>query len=525
MKNIIKGALLLLLAGGAVACNLNKYPSNAIPEDKGFTTFQDAKEFRNSIYYMGRSSMTDVIVANMQCEGINATLDYGNNYGQQYAWTFTDSDESVTNIWTNDNTNINQINYFLAKCEELIANDANLSEIDPNKMSAQDLKDLNLYIGEARFFRALLRHHLVQYFCKDYNPETASQDWGIILKDDYDIATRLGRSKLDTTYVAINADIDFARTALETYYGKGGNPSENYYLGTTAVECLTAYVQLETHQYTEAAATAASIVDNTKFALINNATDFASMWKNNTGSELIFQFFASLDEGSVKYGDPFLYDPYGNPDKSTSLKPQYVPAQYLIDQYSNNGDDAWVDMRSSVYFTPRACRIGTTAVTLKLFNKYPGNPAYDATTGINSLGNNVPCFRTADFALIAAEAYYMAGDEGNANNYLKKLREARISSNSADKPYVYPSYSGEELLSEIKMERLKEMIMEGNRLADLKRWGDPMSRLGWTPQNESLCVTIGMYTEIPANDYRFVWPIPQDEYTNNPALNGQLNWK
>lgn len=525
MKNIIKGALLLLLAGGVAACNLNKYPSNAIPADEGFTTFKDAKEFRNSIYYMGRSSMTDIISANMQCEGINATLDYGNSYGEQYAWTFTDTDSTVDNIWTNDNGNISQINYFLEQCETLIANDANLSESDPDKMSAQDLKDLNLYIGEAHFFRALLRRHLVMYYCKDYEPTTADTDWGIILNDTYNIAQRLPRATMAKTYEAINADLDLARTAIEGYYG-GGDPAEKYYLGSTAVKCLTAYVQLDMHQYPEAAATAASIADASRYALITDATSFASMWKNNEGSELIFQFFASLDEGSVQYGSPFLYDPFGDPDHSTSLKPQYVPAQYMIDQYSNNGNDAWVDIRPSAYFTTRTCRIGTASVNLKLLNKYPGNPNYNATAGLNSLANNVPLYRSADFVLLAAEAYYRAGDEVNANKYLQKLREARIHANSSSAPeYTYTPYSGEELFSEIKMERLKEMFMESNRMADLKRWGDPMSRLGWTPQDESVCVTIGMYLNINANDYRFVWPIPQSEYTNNSAIKDQLNWK
>ena len=525
MKNIIKGALLVLFAGSVAACNLDKYPSNAIPADEGFTTFQDAEEFRNAIYYMARASMTDILASNMQCEGINATLDYGNNYGLQYAWTYTDTESSVANIWTNDNGYIREINYFLAKCDELIATNANLPEGDSNKMSEKELKELDLYIGEAHFVRALLRRHLTMFYCKDYDPATAAEDWGIILNDGYDINVRLGRSKLDKTYEAINTDLDLARTAITNYYGNS-DPTENYYFGPTAVKCLTAYIQLDMHDYPNAAATAASIVDGTKYTLITDATSFASMWKNNAGSEIIFQFFASLDEGAVQYGEPFLYDPFGDPDNSQSLKPQYVPAQYLIDQYSNNGNDAWVDIRTSAYFTTRSCRIGTTAVTLKLFNKYPGNPEYDATAGLNSLANNVPLYRSADFVLLAAEAYYQAGDETNANKYLQKLREARIHANSTSAPeYTYTPYSGEELFSQIKMERLKEMFMECNRLADLKRWGDPMSRLGWTPQNESICVAIGMYLDIPADDYRFVWPIPQSEYTNNPAIKGQLNWK
>mgnify|MGYP000783040253 len=68
------------------------------------------------------------------------------------------------------------------------------------------------------------------------------------------------------------------------------------------------------------------------------------------------------------------------------------------------------------------------------------------------------------------------------------------------------------------------MFMEGNRIADLKRWGDAMDRTGQDPQASSLVVTTGLYLNIPATDYRFVWPIPQSEKTSNPNISDQLNW-
>lgn len=41
MKNIMKVALLMLLAGSIASCNLDKYPDgDAIPEEQAFTTFQ-----------------------------------------------------------------------------------------------------------------------------------------------------------------------------------------------------------------------------------------------------------------------------------------------------------------------------------------------------------------------------------------------------------------------------------------------------------------------------------------------------
>lgn len=50
MKNIMKVALLMLLAGSIASCNLDKYPDgDAIPEEQAFTTFKDAGQFRLSL--------------------------------------------------------------------------------------------------------------------------------------------------------------------------------------------------------------------------------------------------------------------------------------------------------------------------------------------------------------------------------------------------------------------------------------------------------------------------------------------
>ena len=103
MKNIMKVALLMLLAGSIASCNLDKYPDgDAIPEEQAFTTFKDAGQFRLSLYYFARQCFSSytVIPVNMQAEGINATLDYGNQMGFQYTWTFADNDGYVEQLWT-----------------------------------------------------------------------------------------------------------------------------------------------------------------------------------------------------------------------------------------------------------------------------------------------------------------------------------------------------------------------------------------------------------------------------------------
>ena len=233
MKNIMKVALLMLLAGSIASCNLDKYPDgDAIPEEQAFTTFKDAGQFRLSLYYFARQCFSSytVIPVNMQAEGINATLDYGNQMGFQYTWTFADNDSYVEQLWTYCYGGIYQINYFIQKANELIERDNSLEEGNENKMTESEREQLNLYIGEARLFRAMINHQLATFYCKDYNPETATTDWGIILTDKVDVNARNKRSTLFDTYDFINKDLTAGKEALERYYNELGNPTQYYYL-------------------------------------------------------------------------------------------------------------------------------------------------------------------------------------------------------------------------------------------------------------------------------------------------------
>lgn len=497
MKNIIKVALLFLLVGGAVSCNLDKYPSDAIPADEGLLNYRDAKEFRNGLYNYTRSCFSSytVIPVNIQGEGINATKDYGNQYGFQYSWNFRNDDAVVGQLWTNCYLAIFQINYFLEKVEAL----------DLTKMSSEEAALIGLYKGEAHFFRAMINHQLATFYCKDYDPNTAQNDLGIIVTDKADIYARKERSTLYDTYTWIIDDITYAKTALTTY--AGGFPKENYVTPST-IKALETKVLFHTHEYEAAATMAGELV--AEFPLINNKVDFEKLWKNDTGTEIIFQFYASLNEGRSAYGSMFLYDP----TLSGVLDPFYIPSDWMIGQYAST------DIRLQTYFKRTNVRIGSTGYNLYVVHKYPGNPKYGTNPEYSELMQNVRPYRSGDFALIAAEAYAMAGNDASANTFLKNLRLARIPG------YVHPTenLTNDELLEAIQDERLKELFMEGNRIADLKRWGEGMNRVGQDAQNNNAVVPDGVYLNIPANDYRFVWPIPQAETNVNKKVQQNTGW-
>lgn len=134
-------------------------------------------------------------------------------------------------------------------------------------------------------------------------------------------------------------------------------------------------------------------------------------------------------------------------------------------------------------------------------------------------------FRLSELYLIAAEACATDGpakNETKANDYINTLRSKRIAN------YTSVSMSGNTLVQAIREERAKELIGEGFRLSDLRRWNTGFTRdAGFDAIGLSYITPFvkGNTTGVIYNstDRRFVWPIPQFEFTVNPNIDGQQN--
>lgn len=497
MKNIIKGALLLLMLSGVVSCSLDKEPSYALPKDEGIVSYEGAEEFRNSLYAFTRGCFPPdaFLIPGFQSEGINATRDYGNQYGPFYNWTFDDSTSELGGLWASCYGAIFQINYFLENVEKL----------DQTKWTGEQKGRMKLYKGEAYFFRAMINRLLTTFYCKAYDPATAATDLGVIISTKADVEARLERSTLLKTFEAITEDLSIAQTAIEDYYKdkSKGDDATPYYINPMTVKALKAQVALDMRNYPEAATLSAEIVS--QYALINNTSDFQKLWSEDTGSEIVFQFFANVNEGAASFGSMFLRDPDGT--NGVTINPAYIPDAWIMNEYDSR------DIRKGVYFKKVGMRIGNTKHSnIYAVTKYPGNKAYNSGR-TNELKHNVRPFRSADFCLMAAEAYAMSNDEVNANTYLNMLLSARIPGYTAvDRPV-------DEVMSMVKTERLKELYMEGNRIYDLRRWGNQMTRAGHVPQEASAVIpSVSNEITIPVGDPRFIWPLPQSETSGNPNV-------
>ena len=123
--------------------------------------------------------------------------------------------------------------------------------------------------------------------------------------------------------------------------------------------------------------------------------------------------------------------------------------------------------------------------------------------------------------MIAAEAYCESNDVTSGASYLNQLRTSRIAG------YTIQNFAAaSDLRTAIRNERRKELVGEGFRFVDLKRWGLGVDR-GNSYQDANLVLqpgnaqTTALVRE--AGDYRFVWPIPKTEIDVNPQISGQQN--
>lgn len=497
MKSIIKIlSLTLVIAVTTVSCDLNRYPYDAIEQSQAFMTLKDAATFNNGTYssLRGRVYGLYMFSTDVQADQLNATLDYGNRNGFPHKWNgFLADDYTIRDTWRYQYNTITNLN-------NVINNFGKIPIADTTEQGTMDK-----YLGETYLMRAYLYHQLVQRFAKDYEPATAATDLGVPIVLTFDVTLKPSRSTVEQVYQQILSDIDQAATLLHASPGSQNATKIN----KDCVKALRARVYLCMHNWTGAAATANLLISSGTYPLITSAAAFKNMWVTDGGSETIFQLFASLPSELGNANSIYL----GLNTQTNKYTPDFVPQQWVIDQYEAT------DIRKAAYLEQKPLYIqGVDYPGVYLINKYPGNPSLYTAPNTN-YQHKPKIFRIAEMYLISAEAAAQTpATEAGALTTLNLLRAARGASALA-------GLTGTALMDAIKAERTRELLCEGFRLDDLKRWKMGVTRLA--PQNTAFLSNSPLtdfYTKIvPAGDDKFVWGIPTNDLTTNPNLAGQQN--
>lgn len=167
----------------------------------------------------------------------------------------------------------------------------------------------------------------------------------------------------------------------------------------------------------------------------------------------------------------------------------------------------------------------------------------EATDGYESI--DFPVIRYAEVLLNYAEATYeLDGSISDADlNLSLNLVRQRINSKMPKLSNAFVESNGLSMREEIRRERTIELVLEGYRIDDLKRWATagiemPQDQLGvkvsgtwfetnWAaqsrPLNDEGCIIL--YTDRTWSEKNYLYPLPSDQRQLNPQLGQNPGWE
>ena len=482
-------------------------------------SIDDVAKLRNYLYIRlrGMYSGSYIYDGELMSDLFHASAGYGNRGGIYHKWQWTATESLAEGLWGHAYFTTASANFLIEQMDALS---------EKLELTEDQKAQMDVYYGEAYFMKAISMFELVKMFAEPYtkNPQAL----GVMLVDKYnptsDATTYPGRSTVAETYEFIDKYLGMAATKLASVAGA----KASLFLTTDAVTAMQARVALYKGDYQTAATKAASLVDGGKYPLISFVgidptaegadkkvakvvEDFTELWTNDSGEECIMQLYADYAASSV----PSSIDAgYVSLNANGIYAPDYIPEQWIVDMYSGE------DIRGAIWFEEHTLTYQSLTGNAVILTKFPGNRSLqDPSVTTSSHIQKIKPFRIAEQYLIAAEAYAALGNDEAAYDYYSKLVAARTLG------FEGRAITGEALKKAIKDERVKELIGEGFRFYDLKRYGEGFVRTA--AQNAEIITGAGSeLTELmncSATNFRWLWPIPQAEIDSNPQIAEQQN--
>lgn len=503
MKKILIISSVFAALVSAVSCNMELRPAGTVEPGNALQTIDDAEKLRDGLYVAFRTRVggTYASLDEIRSDLFHASIEFGNVGGNLYNWSMTAANSDVEALWSASYNTVANANYFLEK-----ANAVNTSE-----WSDEERANLEVWKGEAYFLRAYYHLELAEMFCMNYVGN--EQSYGIPYITSYiptsDQSRYPSRGTLEHTFEMLVTDLDSAQSLITT---PGVRGSER--ITRDAVTALQARVALEMGDYDLAVEKASELIESGTYPLVTSESAFNNMWINDSGDECILQLFAS---SPTELGNSNDYGYIGFDAIKNIYQPIYYPEQWVVDLLEQIPGD-W-RMNNHLRWTNVTVKnVGTR--DMYIFYKFQGNPALRSTETSWNYQNKPKVFRIAEMYLIRAEALARGGapQAGISDPWsdIHTLRTARTTN-------YQPDQFGESIEDAILNERVRELIGEGFRIQDLKRYGR-----GFTRTEAQVRETIyqpDTYTdyEIMANNPRFIFPIPQSEIDANSNISGEQN--
>lgn len=462
-----RNILYILLAGIFLSsCKktfLDLNPYNAIDQSLAITNESDMATAVNGIYAQLRATnlygRNLPIVGDLMADNVWISVSNSNRYISEFNYTMNNGNAEAAGTWGSAYVAIARANNVI---NSTLPSSANVSQLK----------------GEALTMRALMYFNLVNYFARPYTDNPTADGVPIVLA--YDPFVKQKRNTVAEVYAQIDKDLNDAFTMMT-------NTSKNSsYITKYVARALQARVALFKGDYATAKTIALDVVNNGGYTL-TPASNLVNYWKNatpvTTKVETIFEISADNVSNNGTNQLSALYEQTGGAYGDA------LATDELYNKYSAT------DARIGLFIT--TTRAG---LTVRAVNKYPN-------TNNTSEKDDLKVIRYAEVILTLAEAYARTNDETNARLYLNMLAKQR------DPSFAGYTSAGAQLLSDIILERRKELAFEGMRYLDLQRLKADVVRTNLNSNYSGVGQTPLI---IPYTDTRRIWPIPLGEINVNP---------
>lgn len=435
-------------------------PTDSINEANAFQTVTDLEQGLYAAYgsWSGENTMyVNAIVA-------DETKISNENRGQgqfEFKWQYVPAQGgSASGGWSSFYYTIGLVNKELAA----------IDNVKPANAAETDLKER--IRAELLAIRGIAHFEILYRFSGRYNPSAS----GIPYTTKSDIGARPARQPQSEVLKGIEADLAAAKAiaALPTAPAVTGTAG-TIRLSKATIAGFQARVALYKGDWTNAAALATEAITTSGKTLATGAA-FSAIWTDDSEAEVMLKLRRTGTGVGTLWQD-------NNGDVF------FEPSDKLKSFFNRT-----TDSRFSAYFL-----IQPTAQDTCLVRKF-----FSSTRGPKIV--DVKVMRVAEMYLIRAEARAELGDlTGSVADY-NLLRSNRIT------PYsnaIFPSKT--DAINAIYAERARELCFEGFRYFDHLRRGIDITRPASDVQSSA-------WQNLPATDFRMLFPIPQASMLSNPNM-------
>lgn len=298
LRNIKSLIAAILLVAGTSSC-LDKLPESSIREDEAMQTFDDAEQILTGIYEGLMSSSlfsgTLTVMPDIQADLAYTVENFSNIYGPAWLWNLLSTDQDVESVYAALYGVISRCNFFLERVDAVKQQEINYENIDA----------LDTYTGEVYTIRALCYSKLIECFCKAYDPATAENELGVVLRSKYSTPEPMKRASLKASYQFVIDDLNRAEELLDN----DNDQYNNIYASAAAAQALHAREALYMQDYQTAVDYASKVIDNDMFQLADANTQYTStdtyltyMWNYDSSFEIIWK----VGFTTTSYGAPWV---------------------------------------------------------------------------------------------------------------------------------------------------------------------------------------------------------------------------